>query len=195
MKRPLIAMVLALALPAAAQAGGDYGYVEVGYATTETALIDYYSPFIDDYQGVAVRASWRYGGNWYSTLEARRGSTNGGARLDGFASLGLGYHWAMNDKADWFVEGRVAREEDELNADSDQYSVQIGLQGGTGSWYGLVSAGYEHQNNRYSVLDIDQGFVRVGGGYRFSERWSIGLEYRHGFEGTSAGFIGPRFSF
>ena len=194
MKRPLIALVLALALPAAAQAG-DYTNVEVGYATTETRLTDYYGSVIDAYDGVSLRGSWGFTDNWYATAEYREGDANFGLELDHQWSLGVGYHAAINDKADWFVLGMYGQEEENFGLDSKNTSIEAGVRGGSGKWYGLASAGYEDLNSNAGVLDTEQGFLRVGGGYRFNDTWSIGLEYKHGFEGASAGFIGPRISF
>jgi len=194
MKRPLMAMVLALALPAAAQAG-DYSYIEIGYATTETRLLDYYSG-IDAYEGFSIRGSWGFAENWFATAEYRQGDGDFGLELDNQWSLGLGYHRAINDKADWYLLGLYGQEEENIfNLESKNTSLEIGVRGGSGNWYGLAAAGFEDLNSNANVLDETQAFLRVGGGYRFNDTWSLGLEYKHGFDGASAGFFGPRISF
>lgn len=195
MKRPLIAMVLALALPAAAQAG-DYSYVELGYHSTETRLIDYYGSTLDPYTGWGIRGSWGFADHWYATAEYRKGDTNFNLDLDSQWSIGLGYHWAASENMDWFVHGMYGQEDEELfGVDSKNTSLEIGVRGGVGKWHGLASLGAEDLNSNASVLDTTQAFIRLGGGYRFNDTWSVGIEYKHGFDGASAGFIGPRLSF
>lgn len=195
MKRPLIAMILALALPAAAQAG-DYTYVEVGYAHTETRLVDYYGSALDAYEGASIRGSWGFADNWYATGEYRQGDGDFGLELDHQWSLGLGYHRAINEKMDWFLLGQYGQEEENVfGLDSKNTSLEFGIRGGSGKWYGLASAGFEDLNSSADVLDETQAFVRVGGGFRFNDTWSLGIEYKHGFDGASAGFFGPRVSF
>jgi len=200
MKVQLFALMLAVAAPLSAQAANNESFIEFGYAESGTPLTDLYSSFIHDYRGGAIKGQWAFAEKWNVNLAYAQGSSgNGAIDLDSKWTLGLGFHHPVSDKTDLVVGMNYSKVDEDffVGIDSDVWSAEIGVLGRSGNWSGGASLGYETWDTNIGggVLDDDQAFVRLKGGYHFNDNWSLQAEYKAGFGDSSDAFIGARYSF
>jgi hypothetical protein len=202
MKVQLFALMLAVAAPLSAQAAGNNrSYVEFGYAQNGTQLTDIYSAFIHDYNGASIKGNWAFNDNWSASLGYAQGSSgNNLVDLDSQWSLGLAYNHSFSDKAD-VVFGlnykNVSESFSTTGIDSDVWGAEVGVVGNGGKLNGGAFLGYEKwdSNNSYSLLNQDQGYLRLDGGVSFNDNWSLQAEYKLGFDTADNAFLGLRYSF
>jgi hypothetical protein len=83
------------------------------------------------------------------------------------------------------------------NIDSQVWGAEVGVAGGGDKLTGEVALGYEtwDANIGGGVIDDDQVYLRLNGGYNFNENWSMQADYKAGFGDSNSAFIGARYSF
>jgi hypothetical protein len=173
MKRSLIALALAAALPLSAQAGElNYKYVEGGYINSHFDG--------ESGDGFNLAGSVSFNPNFYGTASYRRvENSDFGITLDE-TTVNLGYRHAMNDKADFIAEVGyvdVGADIDELGSDSaNGYRVAVGIRGQMASNFeGDIKAYYT------DISDADWGGselgFRVGAQYHINDTWGITASY------------------
>lgn len=186
MKRSLVALTLAAALPFAATAadGVSYNYVEAGYAATNL------SDGLPDADGFGTRASVAFHPNFhvfgdYSNQEF----DDTGIDADQWR-VGLGYNHEISPRADLVTRVAYERFEDEFDNSFNGYSVEAGVRGAlTTNLEGYAMAGYEDGN------DYDGEFYgRVGAQVKFNPMWGISGDVKLVY-GDAEYFIGPRITF
>jgi opacity protein-like surface antigen len=180
-KKSLIAAaLLAASVSANAHASEmNYTYVQVEYVS----LADAYDINLD---GAGVRGSVALGQEWYLTGDyADTGASEFGLDLDvqTFA-LGLGYHSAINDQADFIAEVAALSIEAELLgfSESDQgYRGTAGVRWQMGDNFEATATA-----NYTSYREIGGGFhANLGAHFKINENFGIVAEYQQGeiFEG------------
>ena len=184
MKRSLLALTLAAALPFAASAaeGVSYNYVEGGYAATNL------SDGLPDADGWGVRGSVAFHPNFhvfgdYSSQEF----DNTNLDVDQWR-IGLGYNHEISPRADLLT--RVAYEKiDRGNIDIDGWSVEAGARGAfTNNFEGYALAGYQDGDQ------VDGDFYgRLGATVKFNQNWGVNGDVKFS-DGDTAWFVGPRFT-
>lgn len=202
MKVQLFALMLAVAAPLSAQAADtNKSYIEFGYAQTGTPLTDLYSGFIHDYRGAAIKGQWAFSDKWNVSLGyAQGGSGNSGLDLGAKWSLGLGFRNPISDNVDLLVGLNYHDVNEDFGGgsiDSQVWGAEIGVAGGGDKFTGELALGYEtwDADEGGGVIDDDQVYLRLNGGYNFNENWSLQAQYKAGFGDSSDAFIGARYSF
>jgi len=185
MKRSLLALTLAAALPFAASAaeGISYNYVEAGYAATDL------SDGLVDADGFAARASMAFHPNFhvfgdFSSQEFDH--TNVDAER---WRVGLGYNHEISPRVDLLT--RVAYEKVDLGrfGDADGWSVEAGARGAlTRNLEGYALAGYQ-DSDEFN----DDFYGRLGATVKFNPNWGLSADVKFSDEDT-AWFVGPRFT-
>lgn len=186
MKRSLIALTLAAALPFAASAadGVSYNYVEAGYAATNL------SDGLPDADGFGVRASMAFHPNFhvfgdYSSQEFDNSSID----LDQWR-VGLGYNHQISPRTDLLT--RVAYEKVDLGSlgDADGWSVEAGARSAlTDRLEGYALVGYQDGDQ---VIG-DDFYARLGAQWKFNPNWGITGDVKLS-DGETSWFVGPRFT-
>lgn len=189
MKKTLLALAFAAALPLSAQAaepakGLSYTYVEGDY-------ID-----VDNGNGWGLRGSFDFGttglygfGSW-AKLDGDKNDFDISAGNDVDANeLGLGWHHSIADATDLLVEGAYR------NYDADTYRidgarVSVGARSAMNDKLeGFVKANY------YDKSDFNGDVTgTVGAQYKFTPRWGATAEAEFG-NGNKAWMLGMRASF
>ena len=184
MKRPLLGLALAAALPfAAAHAaeGISYNYVEGGYAATSSDL---------DADGfglnasVAVHPNFHLFGGW---LNQEIDNTN--VDFDQWR-LGVGYNHEISRNADLVT--RLAYESFDAGSgfDYDGYSVEVGVRGALApSLEGTAMVGYEDYGSQFD----DDFYGRLGAVWKFNQNWGVSGDVKF-VSGDTQWFVGPRFT-
>ncbi|MBB1473165.1 MULTISPECIES: diffusible signal factor-reguated Ax21 faimly protein [unclassified Luteimonas] len=187
MKRSLIALTLAAALPFAASAaeGVTYNYVEAGYQATNGDI---------DADGVGVNGSFSFHPNFhvfggYSSQEIDDTSLD----VDQL-KVGLGYNLEISPRADLLARvayqkldaGRVLGTDLEF----DGWSTEVGVRGSLArNFDGYALAGYEDYDG-----GIDGDFYgRLGANLKFNPNWGINGDVKFA-GGDTEWFVGPRFT-
>lgn len=185
MKRSLLALTLAAALPFAAGAadGVSYNYVEAGYAATNL------SDGLPDADGFAARASVAFHPNFHVFGDfSNQEFDNSRIDVDQWR-VGLGYNHEISPRADLLT--RVAYNKTDLGyfGDADGWSVEAGARGVLASNFeGYALAGYEDGDQ------VDGDFYgRLGATVKFNQNWGLNGDVKFS-DGDTAWFIGPRFT-
>jgi len=184
MKRSLLALTLAAALPFAASAadGVSYNYVEAGYAMTDLKNLP-------DADGFAVKGSVAFHPNFHVFGEySNQEFDNSNVDFDQWR-LGLGYNHQITQRTDLLT--RVAYEKVDFGSglDGDGWSVEAGARSAlTKHLEGYALAGYEDGDQ------TDGDFYgRLGATVKFNQNWGISGDVK--FSGSDRQwFVGPRFS-
>ncbi|MBT2745729.1 MULTISPECIES: diffusible signal factor-reguated Ax21 faimly protein [unclassified Lysobacter] len=204
MKRALLALTLAAALPftASAAEGISYNYAEAGYAKTDAK----YSQADSD--GWAIGGSYAFLPNFhvfgnYSKQETDSWNYpfNGGlVRVPGFDvdtwRVGVGYNHELSKRVDLVT--RIAYEQAKSDFGygySDKLkggSVEAGVRGSlTPNWEGYAFAGYQDYDKHYD----GKFYGRIGTLVKFNQNWGITADAKFIDGGEKEFFVGPRFSF
>jgi len=205
MKRALLALTLAAALPfAAANAaeGVSYNYVEAGYAKTDG------KNSFNDGDGWAINGSYAFHPNFhvfggYSKQETDSYTINGGpifgsVRIPGHDvdqwNVGVGYNHELTKRVDLVT--RVAYQQNKDDGRWDEKlkggSVEAGVRGTlTPNWEGYAFAGYQDYDKHYD----GEFYGRIGTQVKFNQNWGITADAKFIDGGQKEFFIGPRFSF
>ena len=185
MKRSLIALSLAAALPFAASAadGVSYNYIEGGYAASNPG------DGLPDADGFGVRASMAFHPDFHVFGDyTNQEFDNTGVDADQWR-LGLGYNRGISPRTDLLA--RVAYEKVDFGSlgDSDGWSVEAGARSAlTGNLEGYALAGYEDGDR------IDGDFYgRLGATVKFNRNWGLNGDVKFS-DGDTAWFVGPRFT-
>lgn len=200
MKRALLALTLAAALPLSASAaeGISYNYAEAGYAKTDGK----YSS--SDADGWALAGSYAFHPNFhvfggYSKQETD--SINFGSfRIPSTDAdtwrVGVGYNHELSKRVDLVT--RVAYEQSKFDNNlAGNYklkggSVEAGVRGSlTPNWEGYAFAGYQDYDKGYD----GKFYGRVGTLVKFNQNWGITADAKFIDGGEKEYFIGPRYSF
>lgn len=215
MKRALLALTLAAALPftASAAEGISYNYVEAGYAKTDAK-----SSF-NDADGWAIAGSYAFLPNFhvfggYSKQETDSFKVDGipglsySYDLDNW-NLGVGYNHELSKRVDLVT--RIAYQESKADfgyGASEKHkggSVEVGVRGSLApNWEGYAFAGYQDLDTKYKGFIEDTGFQkpdndkfygRIGTQVKFNQNWGITADAKFIDGGNKEFFIGPRYSF
>ena len=192
MKRALLALALAAALPFSAQAAdGDpalsYSYIEGTYQSAD---------FLDEsWDGFGLAGSVAFGSNWYGSASYSQVDYSS-IDLDR-STINLGWHTAISDKADFIAElGYVSYGVDAGTLGSDDangYRAAIGLRGLMGPKFeGSIKASYEDVDGSNNVG------LGVGGVFHINQTWGITGSYERqevDGEGLNTWGLGVRASF
>ena len=193
MKLSIIALALASLLPLSAEASElSYNYAELAYAgiSIDDADID------ADPNGYMFKGSVALGAQFYLFGSYLSGSDSiEGLDLDYDQSqFGLGFHHAINDKADLIAELSYVDAsidvEDFGSVSADGYRGSFGVRG-------LMAPNFEGyaKANYTDGGDVDGDFSgTIGGQYKFNATWGITAEAEFGNDATVYG-IGVRASF
>ena len=185
MKRSVLVLSLAAAVPFAASAaeGISYNYVEAGYAATDL------SDGLLDADGFGARASVAFHPNFHVFGDySHQDIDNINVNADQWR-LGLGYNHQISPRADLLT--RVAYEKVDLGryGDADGWSVEAGARGAlTGNLEGYALAGYEDGD----AFDGDF-YGRLGATVKFTPNWGLSADVKFNSDDT-AWFVGPRFT-
>lgn len=207
MKRSLIALTLAAALPLAtstafAADGLNYNYVEGGYAATN---LDNDNDDIDA-DGLGLNASVAISPNFHLfggfTAQESDEFDFLGERVETDVNqwrAGVGYNLGIADRTD--LVARLAYEKVEVDDISvggvnydiddgdDGYSAEVGVRSAlTPNLEGHALAGYQDFGD-----DRDDFYARLGAQWKFNPNWGISGDVKLA-DGGSEWFIGPRFS-
>lgn len=176
----MAAALLAASVSAHAHAGEmNYSYVQVEYVS----LADAYDINLD---GAGVRGSVAMGQDWYLTGEyANTNASEFGIDLDvqTFA-LGLGYHSAINDQADFIGELAALSIDAEIlgfSEDDQGYRGTAGVRWQMGENFEATATA-----NYTSYREMGGGFhANLGAHFRINQNFGIVAEYQQGeiFEG------------
>jgi opacity protein-like surface antigen len=195
MKRALLALALAAALPLSAQAadGISYSYVEANYQSSD---------FLgENFDGFGIGGSFAFNEAWYGSVSYRKvGNNDFDVDLDE-TTVNLGWHTAMSDKADFLAEIGYVNVGVDTNSvfgsdSADGYRVAAGFRG-------TLAPNFEASiKARYTDLGSDNGGgdfgVGVGAVYHINPTWGITASYDHDnfdSEGMNTWGIGVRASF
>ncbi|MGO1071037.1 porin [Lysobacter sp. CA199] len=200
MKRALLALTLAAALPLSASAaeGISYNYVEAGYAKTDGK----YSS--GDADGWAIAGSYAFLPNFHAFAGYSKQETDsrnfGGFRvpstdLDTW-NVGVGYNHELSKRVDLVT--RIAYEQRKFDNSlfgSDKLkggNVEVGVRGSLApNWEGYAFAGYQDYDQHYD----GKAYGRIGTQVKFNQSWGITADAKFIDGGEKEFFIGPRFSF
>lgn len=163
MKRSLIALVLAAALPVAAQASDlDYSYVQAGYSSTDVEGINF--------DGWAIKGSVAFGQSFYGVVGYENGSKSG---VDlNQTHVGLGYHHGLSENTDLFGEVHYVRDE-VLGFDDNGWGVAGGVRSMLGQNFEATA-----KLTYADVNDFGAGWgAGVSGVYHFTKTWGAYASY------------------
>ena len=170
MKRALIALALAAALPLSAQAGElNYNYVQAGYAN---------SHFVgEDFPGWSLDGSVKFNDMFYGTASYRNVDKSG-VQLDE-STVNFGFRHAISDKADFIAElGYINYGLDigSSSANVDGYRVAGGVRGFLSDKFeGTIKVNYTDVNGDGSSSSEFGGVV--SGTYHINDTWGITASY------------------
>lgn len=216
MKRALLALTLAAALPftASAAEGISYNYVEAGYAK-----FDAKNKFADS-DGWTIAGSYAFHPNFhvfgsYSQQETDSKNLNIGGNVFRIPStdvdrfnVGVGYNHELSSRVDLVT--RIAYEQNKYDFDnalgggSQKFKggfVEAGVRGSLApNWEGYAFAGYQDFDNTRDFGDLAKQYDgkfygRVGTQVKFNQSWGITADAKFVDGGHKEFFIGPRFSF
>ncbi|MFK3648145.1 diffusible signal factor-reguated Ax21 family protein [Lysobacter enzymogenes] len=212
MKRALLALTLAAALPFAASAaeGVSYNYVEAGYAK-----IDAKNKFADS-DGWTIAGSYAFHPNFHVFGSYSKQETDSHNYLIGGTSfrtpsadfdrfnVGVGYNHELSNRVDLVT--RIAYEQNkyDFSGFSDKFKggfVEAGVRGTlTPNWEGYAFAGYQDFDNTRSYGSLadkydSKFYARVGTLVKFNNNWGITADAKFIDGGEKEYFIGPRYSF
>ena len=176
MKKVLLALALAVALPVSAQAG-ELSYTNVGFGYSNLEA------FGGNYSGWNVNGSVAFGS---SDFYAKGNYSD----IDGLKrwEAGVGYHHALNDKADLLTELSYLEADDGGSINTWRFAMGV-RSALTDKFEGSATVGY--QDDYFTPA----GFVgTIGGLYKFNDTWGFTgqVDYNSYFTTTS---IGLRASF
>ncbi|MDH5823313.1 Ax21 family protein [Luteimonas sp. RD2P54] len=195
MKRSLLALTLAAALPfAAAHAaeGISYNYVEGGYSATN-------GDGDADADGFGANASFAFHPNFHvfgGYLNQEIDDTD--RDFDQFR-VGVGYNHEISPRADLVT--RIAYEKVDAGRDllgnridPDGYSAEVGVRGAlTTNFEGYAMAGYEDYGSD-DGFDYEGDFYgRLGAQLKFNPNWGVSGDVKFA-DGDTQWFVGPRFT-
>ena len=189
MKRSLLALGLAVALPfAAANAaeGISWNYVEGGYVSTDADGGDADGFGLNG--SVAVHPNFHVFGSYMN-----QDIDHSNVDYDQWR-IGVGYNHEIARNADLVT--RIAYEKSDFGRiggqriDPDGYSVEVGLRGGlTPNFEGTAMVGYEDYGSNY-----DSDFYgRLGAVVKFTPNWGLSGDVKF-VSGDTQWFVGPRFT-
>lgn len=163
MKRSLIALALAAALPVAAQASDlDYSYLQAGYSSADVEGINF--------DGWAIKGSLAFGESFYGVAGYEKGSKSG-VDLEQ-TRVGLGYRYGLSDRTDLFGEASYLHEKVPGFGDNGW-----GVAGGVRTMLGQnfeATAKLTYAD----VNDFGAGWgAGVGGVYHFTKTWGAYASY------------------
>jgi len=195
MKRALFALVLAAALPMAAQASElSYSYVELDYVNSGAELL---SAGVYSTDGYGIRGSYGFAENFYVTGAYSNSEFDISSSLDEDKwGLGFGYHRALNDQADWVAElGYTNVNSFDPVLDESYYNVAFGLRGSmTDNFEGTAKIGYSDGANQYYPQHDGSVFATVGLKWNITQMWGIVGEIEASEDNTDY-TVGVRASF
>lgn len=170
MKRTLIALALAAALPLSAQAGElNYNYVQGGYVNSHISGTNL--------PGWSLDGSVKFNDMFYGTASYRNVDKSG-VQLDE-STVNFGFRHAMSDKADFIAEiGYINYGLDygSSSANVDGYRVAGGFRGFLGEKFeGTVKINYTDVNGDGSSSSEFGG--GVSGTYHINDTWGITGSY------------------
>ena len=188
MKRSLLALGLAVALPfAAANAaeGISWNYVEGGYAATNSDL---------DADGFGLNGSVAVHPNFHVFGGYMNQEIDGTSIDFDQWRLGVGYNHEISRNADLVT--RIAYEKFDAGRglDPDGYSIDVGLRGAmTPNFEGHAMVGYEDYGSD-AYFDYDSDFYgRLGAVVKFTPNWGLSGDVKF-VSGDTQWFVGPRFT-
>lgn len=200
MKRALLALTLAAALPFSASAaeGISYNYVEAGYSKLDSK----YSS--SDADGWAIGGSYAFLPNFHVFGDYTKQETDS-IRFNSFTvpstdldtwRVGVGYNHELSKRVDLVT--RIAYEQrkfDNRMFGDDKLkggSVEAGVRGSLApNWEGYAFAGYQDYDKHYD----GKFYGRIGTQVKFNQSWGITADAKFIDGGEKEFFIGPRFSF
>lgn len=198
MKKTLIALALAAAALSTSASASEISY---GYVQAEYNLFGELDFASEDVDGFGLRGSVELGENWYLTgAYIDTGATVFGADFDVTQTqLGAGWHTAVGDKADYFVEAlysNIELDQSGASADEDGYIVNTGVRWlFTDKFEGIAGVGYEDFGS-----GVDGFTAKLGAQFKFTDAFGVVAEYKYsdvfsdGFEKGSY-LVGLRYSF
>lgn len=199
MKRALLALTLAAALPFAASAaeGVSYNYVEAGYAKTDA------KDSRADSDGWAINGSYAFHPNFHVFGGYSQQETDSynfatlrvpSVDVDQWR-LGVGYNHELSSRVDLVT--RIAYENYKVDSGFGDYklkggTVEAGVRGSLApNWEGYAFAGYQDYDKGYD----GKFYGRIGTLVKFNQNWGITADAKFVDGGEKEYFIGPRFSF
>lgn len=191
-KQLVLALVLAAASFGATAGELSYSWIDGGYSRTNVDL----DGTDVDFDGYAVRGSAALGQSFY--VFGGYSSANNddfGADIDvNQGQIGLGFHHALSDRADFIAELGYLNTEVEalgLSDDAEAYRGSIGFRGElTDNFEGVAKASYSDAGD-----DQDGEFSgTLGAQFKFNQTWGLVGEVELGDDVTQY-LIGVRASF
>lgn len=197
MKRALFALALAAALPMSAQASElSYSFVEVDYTASSSEI---FGASVYDTEGYGIRGSFGFAENFYVSGGYQKNDFDFASIDEDRWNVGFGYHRAMYDQADWFVEvGYTKINSFDPVLDDNVYDVSVGLRGSISDRFeGIAKMSYNDGASFNGVFypQYDGAFsATVGLQWRINEMWGIVGEVE-AFEDDTDYTLGVRASF
>ena len=184
MKRSLLALGLAVALPfAAANAaeGISWNYVEGGYAATNSDL---------DADGFGLNGSVAVHPNFHVFGGYMNQEIDGTSIDFDQWRLGVGYNHEISRNADLVTRLAYEKFDAGRGLDYDGYSVEVGLRGALApNFEGHAMVGYEDYGSQFD----DDFYGRLGAVVKFNQNWGLSGDVKF-VSGDTQWFVGPRFT-
>jgi len=182
MKRSLLALTLATALPFAANAadGLSYNYVQGNYVATKTDGGD--------------ADGWGLNGSVAVHPNVHLFGTYANQKIDGTSfdfdqwRVGAGYNTALSAKTDFIANAAYDKFDAGGGASADGYSVEAGVRAALApNFEGHALLGYEDGGD----FDGD-AYARLGGQVKFNQSWGIAVDVKVANGGDAQWMVGPR---
>jgi len=197
MKRALFALALAAALPMSAQASElSYSFVEIDYTNSSSEVL---SGSVYDTEGYGIRGSFGFAENFYVSGGYQQNDFDFAGADEDRWNVGFGYHRAMYDQADWFVELNYT----DISSfapvlDDNYYDITFGLRGSISDRFeGIAKLSYNDGADFGGIYypQYDGAFsASVGLQWRINEMWGIVGEIE-AYEDDTDYTLGVRASF
>jgi len=197
MKRAFFALALAAALPMSAQASElSYSFVELDYMTSSSEVL---GASVYDTQGYGIRGSFGFAENFYVSGGYSSSDFDFSTADEDRWNVGFGYHRALYDQADWFVEAGYTK----INSfapvlDDNFYKVSAGIRGSISDRFeGIAKLSFNDGANFGGIYypQYDSAFsATVGLQWRINEMWGIVGEVE-AYEDDTDFSLGVRASF
>jgi Ax21 family sulfation-dependent quorum factor len=190
MKKFVIALAVAAALPMGAQAADNisYNYAEVDYVTSHNDVPD-------DADGWGLKASVAVLPNMHVFGDFNR-QTLDDSKLDiDTWRVGVGYNRAINEATDVVARLAYQQQDREVGHHQPGLSAEVGLNTAYGEHMQVYGAlGWEDYTRTKGINPKGEFFGRLGMLAKLNQNWSVNASLKYDVDGNIEVQAGPRFS-
>ena len=189
MKRSLMVLAVAAALPLAAQAadGLSYNYVEGGYSASKSDIARIGRDVDSD--GWSLRGAAAFHPNFHAFGDYTRESIdNSGLDRDQWR-LGIGYNHQISQNADLLTRVAYQKLDFGYGLGANGYAVEVGARGALlPALEGVALAGYEDFGSEFE----GEFYGRLGAQWKFTQNFGVAGDVKLVKGGDTQWFVGPR---